>query len=122
MASILVIDDDVAVRGLIRTVLERVGHTVIEASDGAAGMRLYRAADIDLVITDLYMPGQDGIETIQLLRDEAPESRILAISGGGSMEGAGPLRDAELLGADAVLAKPFVREQLVDAVNALLDG
>ncbi|CAN5621439.1 response regulator [soil metagenome] len=119
MACILVIDDDVAVRRMIRTVLERGGHTVVEAGDGAEGMKLYHAHDVDVVITDLYMPGQDGIETIQLLREEAPDCRILAISGGASVGSEGPLRDARMLGANDVLAKPFDRAQLLDAVKRL---
>lgn len=121
MASILIIDDDDAVRRMLRTVLDRAGHHVLEARDGAEGMRLYARADaVDLVITDLYMPGQDGIETIQLLRDQPGDCRILAISGGGAVGAAGPLRDAELFGADAALEKPFDRDDLLSAVDGLL--
>lgn len=119
MASILVIDDDIAVRRTVRTVLERGGHTVIEAGDGVEGMRLYHQHAVDVVITDLYMPGQDGIETIQLLREESPDCRILAISGGASAGADGALRDAQMLGADEVLAKPFDRADLLDAVARL---
>lgn len=120
MSRILVIDDDGAVRRLIRRVLEHDGHTVVEAGDGAEGMKMYREHAVDLVITDLYMPGQDGIETIQLLRDEAPDCRILAISGGASIGAEGPLNDARMLGADDVLPKPFDRAQLLDAVERLV--
>lgn len=120
MASILIIDDDTPVRELVRRALERAGHSVIEAADGAEGMRLYRDSPVDLVITDLYMPRQDGIETIQQLRHEFPRSRILAMSGGAAVAAAGPLRDAELFGADATLAKPFTMDRLNHAVAALL--
>lgn len=120
MANILVIDDDGAVRRLVRRVLELGGHTVVEAGDGAEGMKMYHAHVVDVVITDLYMPDQDGIETIQLLRDEAPDCRILAISGGASVGAEGSLRDAQMLGADDVLAKPFDHAQLLDAVERLL--
>ncbi|HEX6132828.1 MAG TPA: response regulator [Longimicrobiales bacterium] len=122
MASVLIIDDDDAVRGLLRAALERAGHRVAEGRDGAEGMSLYRRAPADLVITDVFMPGQDGIETIQQLREEFPQSRILAISGGTMTGATGPLTDAKLLGADATLAKPFTIDRLADAVRELLGG
>jgi CheY-like chemotaxis protein len=123
MASILIVDDDQAVRHMMRRALERAGHHVSEAPDGAEGMRLYRAAPTDLVITDLYMPGQDGIETIQQLRDEFPHSRIVAMSGGASASADGPLQDAAMFGADATLAKPFTMQRLTDVVAEILrDG
>jgi CheY-like chemotaxis protein len=123
MASILIMDDDQAVRTMMRRALERAGHRVSEAQDGAEGMKLYRDAPVDLVITDLYMPGQDGIETIQQLRDEFPRSRIIAMSGGASVAAEGPLRDAEMFGADATIAKPFTMQRLTDVVTDVLsDG
>lgn len=119
MASILIIDDEPSVRRLVRRLLERAGHRVVEARDGAEGVLIFRSAPTDLVITDLYMPGQDGIETIQQLREEYPECRILAVSGGATVGADGPLEDARLLGADEVLAKPFQSEGLLDAVRRL---
>ena len=121
MASILIIDDDPAVRRLLLNALTRMGHDVVESSDGAEGVAQYRASPSDVVITDLYMPGQDGIETIQLLRDEFPEARILAISGGATT-GGNSLIDARLLGADATLEKPFTLDQLAGVVGGLLNG
>lgn len=120
MAAIIVIDDDAAVCRFVRAVLERAGHDVVEAHDGEEGVRLFRSAPAELVITDLYMPGQDGIETIQQLRAEFPGVRILAMSGGASAGVDGPLEDARLLGADAALAKPFDIAQLSATVDALL--
>jgi len=120
VSRILVIDDDPAVRRLLLAALARMGHDVVDSSDGAEGVGLYRASPADLVITDLFMPGQDGIETIQLLRDEFPNARILAISGGASVGGAGSLIDAKLLGADETLEKPFTLDELATVVNGLL--
>ena len=120
MSRILVIDDDPAVRRLLLNALTRLGHDVIQSSDGADGVELYRSSPTELVITDLYMPGQDGIETIQVLRDEFPDARILAISGGASVGGNGSLIDAKLLGADETLEKPFTLDQLAGVVNGLL--
>lgn len=120
MADILIIDDDAGIRRLLGAALAKVGHSVRVASDGAEGVAEYRARPADIVITDVYMPRQDGIETIQQLREEFPQSRILAISGGAMQGTTAPLRDAELFGANATLAKPFTMERLVGAVDILL--
>ena len=120
MGRVLVIDDDPAMRGTMKKILEREGHDVREASDGAEGMRVFRADPVDVVVTDLIMPNQEGIETILALREEAPDVKILAVSGGMTDDKDGPLFDAKALGADAALAKPFTVDQLRDAVAALL--
>jgi CheY-like chemotaxis protein len=120
MAYVLIIDDDTSIRRVVRAALERAGHRVAEAGNGAEGMQRYRMAPADLVITDVFMPDQDGIETIQQLREEFPASRILAISGGSVAGTSGTLRDALLLGADATLAKPFTVEQLTRIIDGML--
>jgi two-component system, chemotaxis family, chemotaxis protein CheY len=74
-----------------------------------------------VVVTDLFMPGLDGIETIQMLRDEFPGARIIAISGGASSGEMGPLKDARMLGADVALPKPFAMAALGRAVRALVE-
>jgi CheY-like chemotaxis protein len=120
VTSILIIDDDAGIRRLLRAALERIGYQVSEAADGAAGVAEYRRAPSDLVITDVVMPGQDGIETIQQLREEFPDSRILAISGG-PIDGAnGTFTDARPLGANAALAKPFTLDAFARTVADLL--
>jgi CheY-like chemotaxis protein len=118
MASILLIEDTVAVRVLFRAILEREGHCVREAADGTEGIRAFRRRPAELVVTDLYMPDGDGIELILCLRRECPTVKILAVSGGLGMEGL--LHAARLLGADAALAKPVGREALQRAVRTLL--
>lgn len=122
MATILIIDDEDAIRSIIRRVLEREGHTVHDAPNGGIGIQRARSELPDVVITDLIMPEREGIETIQELRGEFPGLKILAISGAGSVEEGGPLMDAELLGADASLAKPFQPDQLLRSVASLLDA
>jgi DNA-binding response OmpR family regulator len=119
--TILVIDDDTSVRHTVRLMLERAGYRVREAHDGEQGMKLYRSERADLVITDLFMPQQDGIETIQQLRAQFPDARILAVSGGASLGAEGPLIDARMLGADETLAKPFSRDELLERVRGLID-
>lgn len=118
--SVIVIDDDDALRWAVRRMLERAGYEVREASEGAAGLHLQREKPADLVVTDIYMPGQDGIQTIRQLRSGWPALRILAVSGG---ERAGPAdlhEHALALGASRVLAKPFDMADLLRVVAALL--
>ena len=121
--SVIVIDDDDAIRSAVRRILERAGYEVREASEGAAGLHLQRERPADLVVTDIYMPGQDGIQTIRQLRGGWPGLKILAVSGG---ERAGPAdlhEHALALGASRVLAKPFDMAELLRVVAALLgDG
>ena len=120
MATILIIDDDAALRTTLKKVLRLAGHTVLVAGEGGEGLRLFRQGSVDLVVTDLVMPGKDGIETIQELREEAPRLPILAISGGTSVDRNGPLSDAESFGADASVAKPFELIDFLKVVDRLL--
>lgn len=120
MARILVIDDDPALRGVMRRILEREGHTVLEADDGVRGVELVEEAPPDAVVTDLLMPEKEGIETIMELRERFPDVPIVAVSGAGG-EGGGPLVDAELLGASVTLSKPFTVEDFARAVESVLN-
>ena len=85
--------------------------------DGAEGLRVFAT---DVVVTDLIMPGKEGIHTIMELREAAPDVRILAVSGGGVGLHHDVLSDADALGADASLAKLFTVDQLRSAVARLL--
>ena len=120
MARIIVIEDEPAIRRLVVRILGRSGHEVREAGNGRDGVALHRADPADLVITDLFMPEQDGIETIQQIREFAPRTPILAMSGGGTRGNTDSLSDAELLGAQAVLSKPFSPDDLDRAIASLL--
>lgn len=119
MADILVIDDEPLVRKTVRITLERGGHTVVEADDGLAGVRECGNRAFYLVISDILMPGKEGIETIQELRAKYPALKILAMSGGGRMANADFLTLAMKLGADDTLKKPFDPQELIEKVNAL---
>ncbi len=120
MARILVIDDDIQVREMLREMLERVGHEVVEAADGSAGVRLFREAPADVVVTDIFMPEKDGIVTIQELRSEFPKIGIIALSGGGGFQRFDFLETARHMGASAVLRKPVDWEELTEAVSNLI--
>jgi DNA-binding response OmpR family regulator len=118
MAGILIIDDDPDTRDLLKITLEAAGHQVTLAADGSEGVRIYRSHKPDLVIMDLYMPGQEGLETIKQLRMEFPDVRILAVSG--KPTGAAMLSVAQRLGAIGILQKPFLQEELLHAVEKSL--
>lgn len=120
MARILVIDDDDVVRHTIARVLERAGYTASHASNGVQGLQRFGEAAYDLVITDLYMPEMEGMETIQAIRHANTAVPILAMSGGYGGDKAGPLGDATLFGANATLEKPFENDRLVELVRSLL--
>ena len=122
MATILVIDDDVEVRRMMNRVLSQTGHVVHEAANGRLGIDACRIHRPSIVITDILMPEQEGIETIRTLRREWPETRIIAVSGGGYSHNMLFLDMARQLGADTALPKPFRAAELLDAVNQLLDA
>jgi PAS domain S-box-containing protein len=115
--KILVLDDDDAVRGLLQQALSDAGYEVMSARDGREGMRLVAQHPFDLVLTDLIMPDQEGIETIRNLRRDYPSIRIVAMSG--AMD-AVYLKAAELLGAHVALRKPIDCQDLVRTIRELL--
>ena len=118
MPRILVIDDDADMRTLLAQTLQSAGHEVVLAADGKEGVEQYRTQPVDLVITDMYMPIQQGLDTIVQLRKEAPTVRIIAMCGKST---AMPmLSAAQRLGAVAVLQKPFLPDQLLAEVAKLL--
>jgi PAS domain S-box-containing protein len=116
-ARIVVADDEAGVRSFLRLVLEGAGYEVMEAPNGKLVLQEARAGRVDLVITDLVMPEQEGMETIRALRREVPGVGIIAISGA-----LGPqfLEVARTLGAQAVLSKPLSAELLLAEVAEVL--
>lgn len=122
MALILVIDDDMAVRDSIRTLLALDGHDIVEAADGRQGEAAIAQRAPDLVILDIFMPEQDGFETLRSLRRSHRALKVLAISGSGERQLERALIFASEFGADAVLSKPFSADALRAAVRRLLDA
>jgi len=119
MERIFVIEDDALLRGAIRIVLESAGYEVLDAADGDAGLRLHREQGADLVVVDLYMPERDGLEVIREVRAEAPQSKIIAMSGGGGLK-FDLLDAATAFGASRTLRKPFAPSVLLTTVRDLL--
>ncbi len=122
MAQILVIDDDPQVCILIQEVLELAGYTVATTQAAAAGLEHFHQDPAQLVITDILMPGREGLETIRDLRQEAPSTKIIAISAGLPWGGVDVLDVARKLGAVRVIQKPFDIQGLVDTVRELLEA
>ena len=121
MSSILVVDDENQIRRLVRETLEQAGHHVTEARDGKEALQQYRLAPVDLVIMDILMPNQDGLETTLALRREFPDVKIIVITGGSDMIGILNFLDvAKILGAHNTLQKPFEMKALLDTVQAEL--
>ena len=125
MARILIIDDEELVRVTLRQILEDAGHQVAEAVDGRQGTDLHEKLScsgepVDLIITDIVMPEQEGIETILEIRRGNSDVKIIAISGGGRRGDLGYLKLAQELGADGSLPKPFGPDELLTAVDNAL--
>ena len=122
MAKILVIDDNDLVRASTRTILENEGYVVEEASDGDVGIARAKSVLPDLILTDIVMPNKEGIEMIRDLRSRGYDGPIIAMSGGGRLDATEVLDLAGKLGADACIAKPFKRAELLAKIKACLDN
>ncbi|MCP9469991.1 MAG: response regulator [Nitrospira sp.] len=123
MPSVLVIDDDDQIRRMIREALEQAGYVVQEARGGEEGLKRYRASPTDVVLMDILMPDQDGLESILALRQEFPSARVIAMTGGSDMIGIMNFLDvAKMLGACRTIQKPFELQTLLAAVAAEINA
>lgn len=121
MSRLLVIDDDNVIRQLLRVHLEDAGYEVLEAPNGRIGIELCNHYQFDVVITDIVMPDRAGIATIVALREQFPNTKIIAISGGGGSLGTKDyLQTAAHFGALRTFAKPFTTQQLLTALQEML--
>ena len=122
LKRVLVIDDEALARELIRRILEKEGYEIAEAVNGEQGVESFKGRPCDLVITDLIMPVKNGINTILEIRQLVPDLPILAVSGGGAIAKERYLNAAGYIDGVTTLAKPFTRQQLVDAVAFCLEN
>ena len=112
MSKILVVDDEPDQRFLLRMILQRAGHEVTEATDGAAALRAVHESPPDLVVTDMMMPVMDGMELIRCLRGDPATAHILILAASG---------DSHLAAAaDAIVPKPYAGHQLLAVADTLL--
>lgn len=117
---VLIIDDDEQIRVLLEQMMHWAGFEVMVAENGKVAMQLQRERPADLVITDLIMPEQEGLETISRLKKDYGGIKIIAISGGGRIGPEAYLPAALELGADRVFSKPFDVQEIVDTVREML--
>ena len=131
MAKILIVDDEEHVRAALQQVLERAGYEVVVAATGNEGLEMMKKEGADLVITDVIMPGIDGIATARTIREKYRDTRIIVISGGGktapdpyepdAISTRSYLASASKAGADRALTKPFDRDEILRVVEELLE-
>ena len=117
--KVLVIDDNADLCANLRAGLEIEGYEVLTASNGEQGLKQLAEHKVDAVVTDLFMPDKDGIETIVELRKLSPKVKIVAMSGWTSTQGSDYLRVAREIGASVTLQKPFDPEELSRVVRQL---
>ena len=116
MASVLVVDDDADIRGLVRELLQRAGHVVHEAGDGREGLRIFHVERPDLVVLDASMPDLDGWETLERIRDVSAVPIVMLTARAQEVDKVRGLR----AGADDYVTKPFGRQELVARIEGLL--
>ncbi|AGW14394.1 response regulator [Megalodesulfovibrio gigas] len=121
MIKLLLVEDDPQVRSMLSETLRQEGYEVVEAANGREAIAAYKASPADLVITDIIMPEQDGVETIHSLRRDFPQAKIIAISGGSAnVRGEYLLGTADALGAMKTFKKPVDINLLLKTIADLL--
>ena len=120
MKSILFVDDNDPFRSSFSRILRKEGYDVTEAGDGDDALRSLDQAVTDLMITDIIMPGKEGLETIHEVLSRFPQVKILAVSGGGRGSAMDYLKIAERMGAHGSIPKPFTREELLQKVREMI--
>jgi DNA-binding NtrC family response regulator len=119
---ILVVDDHRDICDFMHVALEAAGYEVRTAPEGGKALALQHEWTADVLITDIFMPGQEGFETITRCKAEFPQTRIIVMSAG-TIPGMKYdfLEAASVLGVAATLRKPFTADQLVDTVRRVLE-
>ncbi len=120
MPRALLIDDEELWRELLREGFEGIGYEVLDAPDGEAGVKLLDKTAVDLVVTDIVMPEQDGLGAIRAIKKEHPEIRIIAYSGGGRVAPDSYLVLAQKFGADRTFTKPLDLSELLATARDLI--
>ena len=118
-ARLLVVDDDADMRLTLKLALEIAGYAVGVAANAREAIELQRGQPADVLITDIFMPDADGFEAIDAFRHEFPQTKIVVVSGGAQFTKRDYLPDAELIGADATLQKPFEIDTLLGLLKSM---
>ena len=120
MKRLLIIDDNEPFLHSVSMLFQKTGYQVRTATEGTAALSLFRTEPFDAVITDLIMPGMEGLETMMHLRRLQPGIKIVVMSGGGFTSAEDYLNVAKQLGAAKTLVKPFTNNEILESVAALL--
>ena len=116
--NVLVVDDTASIRTFIRLILEDANYNVCEASNGEEGIEVYKKSDnIDLIITDIYMPKKSGLELVVELREEYKDINVIVLSDGGKNNFSNELGVCEALGATHFIKKDLINDELIKLVN-----
>jgi Response regulator containing CheY-like receiver domain and AraC-type DNA-binding domain len=119
--KILVTDDSASIRSFIRGLLEEADYDVVEARDGKEGIEVFKQeGNIDLIVTDIYMPIKSGLELVVELKEEFKDLKIIVLSDGGKNNFSNELGVVEALGATHFMKKDLIKDQLVDLVNKVI--
>ena len=116
---ILVVDDDADMRLTLKLALEIAGYAVEVAGNAREALEVQRRQPADVLVTDIFMPDADGFEAIDAFRHQFPRTKIVVVSGGAQFTKRDYLPDAELIGVDATLQKPFDVDTLLGLLKTL---
>ena len=116
---VLIVDDDADMRLTLKLALELAGYAVAVAANGSEALEVQRREPAEVLITDIFMPETDGFEAIDAFRRQFPQTKIVVVSGGAQFTKRDYLPDAELMGVDATLQKPFDVEALLGVLRTL---
>lgn len=117
--KILLLDDDKNILNVLEDYLSFSGHQAKSVTIGQEALEILRQEEFDLLITDIIMPEQEGMEIIHTLNTELPALRIIAMSGGGRHHNYNFLHYAKRMGAHATIQKPFHPQELLSLINSL---
>jgi len=117
-SRILIVDDSKFMRMLLADLLTRNGFEVLEAESGEQAVKVFLEESPDLVTLDILMPGRDGIETLQDLRAQSPEARVVMVTALGMED---YIKRALDSGADGFILKPFSAEKVLETVQEVLE-
>ena len=121
MARILIIDDNDQFREMLQEMLSQAGYEVLVASDGSAGVGIYREKRPDLIITDVIMPEKDGAEVIFELQKEFPGIKIIVMTGGGQVDAQAYLKSiVAYSNVKHAFEKPFAMDELLETVKEVV--
>ena len=120
MQKILIVDDEPHILLMLKKMLEPSGYEIDLAANGVEGIELFKKSAEDLVITDIIMPEKEGLETIREMRRIKPDLKIIAMSGGGKVSADNYLEIARIFGASKIISKPFTKQEMITAVQELM--